>query len=146
MKNSWFEMSQQELQKKFLALVEEEHGVCLPEEITVLGRKIKILYCTSAHYDEMEDCEGVYSHFERNIRIDIEPWLMEEGTSQKFCNFTGIKKVLRHEIVHAFFYCSGLSTQCDYASNEELVDWIAAQLPEMANSIPKVIMNETVGC
>lgn len=40
-------------------------------------------------------------------------------------------KVLRHEIVHAFLYESGLS-ECtskveSWATNEEMVDWIARQ-------------------
>jgi hypothetical protein len=38
---------------------------------------------------------------------------------------------LRHEIVHAFFFESGLaqsSNKCeDWAMNEEMVDWIARQ-------------------
>lgn len=36
-------------------------------------------------------------------------------------------KVLRHEIIHAMLYESGLSDQCEYAMNEELIDWIAIQ-------------------
>jgi hypothetical protein len=41
------------------------------------------------------------------------------------------KKVLRHEIVHAFLYESGLwqcsSSSNSWATNEEMVDWIAIQ-------------------
>ena len=45
------------------------------------------------------------------------------------------KKVLRHEIVHAFLYESGLwscsfSGKC-WAQNEEMVDWIAIQEPKL---------------
>lgn len=36
--------------------------------------------------------------------------------------------VLRHEIMHAMFYESGL---LDYATDEVLVDYIAAQYPKM---------------
>lgn len=45
------------------------------------------------------------------------------------------KKVLRHEIIHAFLYesgiwnCSGSSES--WANNEEMVDWIAIQFPKM---------------
>ena len=46
-----------------------------------------------------------------------------------------MKKTLRHEIVHAFFNESGLSTSSNSASrwarNEEMVDWIALQGPKM---------------
>ena len=41
------------------------------------------------------------------------------------------KRLLRHEIVHAFLYQSGLSTNScevrEWATNEEMVDWIALQ-------------------
>ena len=40
------------------------------------------------------------------------------------------KKVIRHELVHAFLYESGLHA-CSFAINEELVDWIALQFPKM---------------
>lgn len=41
------------------------------------------------------------------------------------------KKVLRHEIVHAFLCESGLAENSDWAQNEELVDWIAIQGPKI---------------
>ena len=41
------------------------------------------------------------------------------------------KKVLRHEIVHAFLHESGLAFNCEWAKNEELVDWIALQFPKI---------------
>ncbi len=41
------------------------------------------------------------------------------------------KKVLRHELVHAFIYESGLAENCDWARNEVLTDWIAIQFEKM---------------
>lgn len=41
------------------------------------------------------------------------------------------KKVIRHELVHAFLYESGLDVNSDWARNEELIDWIALQFPKM---------------
>lgn len=44
-------------------------------------------------------------------------------------------KVLRHEIIHAFLYESGLDINShdieQWACDEELVDWIAIQFPKM---------------
>lgn len=37
------------------------------------------------------------------------------------------KKVIRHEIIHAFLFESGLAENSPWAQNEELVDWIAMQ-------------------
>ncbi|MGL5915730.1 MAG: hypothetical protein ACRCZG_05670 [Culicoidibacterales bacterium] len=44
--------------------------------------------------------------------------------------------VLRHEIVHAFMYESGLDSS--WARNEELIDWIALQVPKMEKAMKSV--------
>jgi len=41
------------------------------------------------------------------------------------------KKVIRHEIVHAFLSESGLAENSPWAQNEELVEWIAIQGPKI---------------
>lgn len=45
------------------------------------------------------------------------------------------KRVLRHEIIHAFFNESGLSDDSNnvtaWAKNEEMVDWFAIQSPKV---------------
>ena len=41
-------------------------------------------------------------------------------------------KVIRHEIIHAMMYESGLSDQCEFAMNEELIDWIAIQFDKLS--------------
>ena len=51
-------------------------------------------------------------------------------------NIDGFKKsVLRHEIVHAFLFESGLDMQsgeCEsWANNETMVDWFAIQYPKI---------------
>lgn len=42
-----------------------------------------------------------------------------------------MRQVLRHELVHAFAFESGLSFDCEWALNEEMTDWIAIQFPKM---------------
>ena len=45
------------------------------------------------------------------------------------------KRVLRHELIHAYLFESGLgdsSNSCDaWAVNEEMVDWFARNIPKM---------------
>lgn len=53
------------------------------------------------------------------------------------------KKVMRHEITHAFLYESGLcvnSMVCDngWSTNEEMVDWIAIQFPKLLQAFKDV--------
>ena len=38
---------------------------------------------------------------------------------------------IRHELVHAFAYESGLAENSPWAFNEEMTDWIAIQFPKM---------------
>lgn len=54
------------------------------------------------------------------------------------------KKVMRHEIIHAFFYESGIwvnsgSTEC-WGMDETITDWIAIQFPKMLKAF------EEAGC
>ena len=54
-----------------------------------------------------------------------------------------MQETLRHEIVHAFFNESGLkesSNGCEsgWAKNEEMVDWIALQLPKIYKACESV--------
>ena len=58
------------------------------------------------------------------------------------------KKALRHELVHAFLFESGLGFNCDWAMNEEIIDWIAIQFPKMAKAMEMVdvLTNEEIIC
>lgn len=40
------------------------------------------------------------------------------------------RQVIRHEIIHAFLFESGLHAN-SWATNEEIVDWIAIQFPKL---------------
>ena len=46
------------------------------------------------------------------------------------------KQVIRHEIIHAFMFesgldCNSLTTECAWAINEEMIDWFAIQSPKI---------------
>lgn len=43
------------------------------------------------------------------------------------------KMVIRHELVHAFLFESGLDS-CSWAADEEIVDWIAVQFPKLVDA------------
>lgn len=52
------------------------------------------------------------------------------------------KKVLRHEIIHAFLYESGLWNNSGnvqaWAQSEEITDWIAIQSPKLFQAFKEV--------
>lgn len=41
------------------------------------------------------------------------------------------RQIVRHEIVHAFLFESGLDSSSDWGRDETLVDWIALQFPKI---------------
>lgn len=47
------------------------------------------------------------------------------------------KKVIRHELVHAFLYESGLDSST-WARDEEIVDWIALQSHKLQKTFEKL--------
>lgn len=58
-----------------------------------------------------------------------------EDETEEYCKLVE-KETLRHEIVHAFLNESGLRESSGkpvegWATNEEMVDWIALQFPKM---------------
>lgn len=55
------------------------------------------------------------------------------------------REVIRHEIIHAFFYESGLDGNSYYARNEELIDWIAIQFEKMLGVFIEVGAISSIG-
>ena len=41
------------------------------------------------------------------------------------------RNIIRHELIHAFLYESGLDVNSKWGTDETLVDWIALQFPKM---------------
>ena len=99
--------------------------------INVLGTDIQILFRKKKEDPKLENCVGYFDSSKGWIIVKIlEPDAMSMGNLDKYQ-----KEILRHEIVHAFLYESGLdacSNQAsNWASNEEMVDWFAIQSPKI---------------
>lgn len=62
-------------------------------------------------------------------KIVIAEMIEDDDTLENLKMYEG--KVIRHELIHAFLYESGLDVNSDWARNEEIVDWIALQFPKM---------------
>ena len=86
------------------------------------------------HMSEFEDsADGLFNGLNREIFIhtrNSQQDLTESGKKH------GIKRSLRHEIIHAFLFESGLGSNSlnhysAWAENEEMVDWFAIQLPKI---------------
>ena len=100
------------------------------KKISILGTEYTILFDVSP--EEMP--EGADGCMDQTIRtIKIAPIEKDRDTVQDIDSYK--KKVLRHEIVHAFLYESGLwsnsgSSDC-WGQDETITDWIAIQSPKL---------------
>lgn len=103
-------------------------------KVNVLGREYEIVIGEEKDYPHLKEANG-YCDFTIG-RIVVEKMEVEEDTWQDMVFYTN--KVIRHELVHAFLHESGLAVNSDWAYNEELVDWIAIQLPKMAEVFEEI--------
>ena len=89
--------------------------------------------------DGLDDRFGYCSQINRQIVIadllKIDGWKDEPAFTRERLN----RQTLRHEIIHAFFYESGLWGNSfhdigPWALNEEMTDWLAIQWPKIQDA------------
>lgn len=103
--------------------------------VNVLGTEYKIILIAEKEDPRLKDLNGCCDPSTKEILVEKN--IPEDDHSLR--NLEDFRrKVIRHELVHAFLYESGLHEQCCWATNEEIIDWIAIQLPKMLNVISKV--------
>lgn len=92
-------------------------------QVHIMGEKWEINECSIDEESRFEYCDGFCDWTTRRIFVRSEL----EGTLEDMDVY--LKKVLRHEIVHAFLFESGLAESSlpseEWAKNEEMIDWIA---------------------
>lgn len=99
-------------------------------KVNILGVNYEIVLQSKSENPKLENAYGICETYSKKIVIDSE--IGTDGNKDNLENIEAFRrKVVRHEIIHAFFHESGLSVNSDYAMNEELVDWIAFQFPKM---------------
>lgn len=93
--------------------------------VNILGSKWTIKEQSEDENELLKDCDGYSDWTIKEIVVERENY----GTLKDMQKY--INKVLRHEIVHAFLFESGLA-ECSgeaesWAKSETMVDWIARQ-------------------
>lgn len=99
--------------------------------INVLGTEIRIQFREEKQDESLKECDGYFDASESLIVVKIP--VKDSMSLGNLENYQ--KKVLRHEITHAFLYESGMA-HCSgdaesWATNEEMVDWFAIQAPKI---------------
>lgn len=98
-------------------------------KISIMGSEWTVLECSEAEDERLCGCDGYCDWTTRKLVIEKEL----DGTLGDMDVY--VKKVKRHEIVHAFLLECGLH-ECSgeteaWASNETMVDWFARVGPKI---------------
>ncbi len=102
-----------------------------PKVIEILGTDYQVLFRKAENDKHLENYDGYFDFTRKLIVVGIfEEDSMSVGKLELYQ-----KKVLRHEIIHAFLYESGLwensSKSESWAQSEEMTDWFAIQSPKL---------------
>lgn len=105
----------------------------MKDEINILGTNYKIHFKNEEEEPRLKRNWGFTDLYTKEICIATD---CEKETEETCKNLVEFKhKVMRHEILHAFLYESGMrecsnSTEA-WVQNEEMVDWFAIQIPKI---------------
>ncbi len=97
-------------------------------KINILGQDYTIKFQKEEDNVKLKNADGICEFYSKEIIVcDIKESEETFNNMQEYKN-----KVLRHEIIHAFIHESGLDVMCEWARNEEMVDFFAYQIPKIA--------------
>ena len=96
--------------------------------VNVLGTQYEIMFRGKGE-DARLDASGD-GYCDTSIKVCVVDKMDDADPMNKSNLHEYRKSVIRHELVHAFLYESGIDGCADWMS-EEMVDWIAIQFPKM---------------
>ena len=94
--------------------------------IDVLGTKYSINETNVVDDTYLNGADGYCDHTIKSIVIDT--FKPTHGSVKNLEDYK--KQVIRHELIHAFLFESGLGGE-SWARDEEIVDWIARMFPKL---------------
>lgn len=113
---------------------EKNPAAWIPKTVRVLGTKYEIIIKQEKDDPELARKYGYIWY--RMYQIIIEDLYKDLPDEPIQALDVAIKNTLRHEILHAFLFESGLCESslqysAGWARNEEMVDWFALQAPKI---------------
>ena len=98
-------------------------------KVNILGIDYKVEKHLEKEDPKLENANGYCETYSKKIVVEeVQHYPRNLEEIGKF-----EEKVLRHEIVHTFLHESGLDNCSGWATNEEIVDWIALQAPKLVS-------------
>ena len=105
----------------------------IAKSVNVLGTEYKVLYKESKE-DSILDDKYAYCNFLKKeivIRTNLDELTEEEMQIRN-------KRTLRHELLHAYLYESGLDLESEWARNEEMIDYFSIQFEKIYKTYGQV--------
>lgn len=101
-------------------------------KVNVLGTDYEVIKDSPNNNPKLQECDGYCEKFSKKVVIQSS-FPETNKTAENLEDYQ--KSILRHEIIHAFMYESGLHVDSIMGASEELheelTDWIAIQFPKM---------------
>lgn len=104
-------------------------------KICILGTEYRIKFGNRLQYKELENVSGYCDPTTHEIVIKNDYDKNNPSTVGDLKK--SIMETIRHEIIHAYFYESGLWNE-SYGRDEELIDWIAIQFPKIQETMNNI--------
>lgn len=105
-------------------------------KVNIQGTEYEIFLKFVSEDKDLNNCDGYCDNHSNKIvvRDYTEQEREEDNMTSNLDSY--INQCIRHEIIHAFIFQSGLSInsmkfQGAWTNNEEMVDWIAIQFPKI---------------
>ncbi|MGC4018390.1 MAG: hypothetical protein QM793_03615 [Muricomes sp.] len=100
-------------------------------KVNILGTEYKIIIADEEDKPKLKEVDGYMDQSIKEIVVGkFEQNLMSISDLESYT-----KRVMRHEIIHAFLYESGLWNNSGnvtaWGQSEEITDWIAIQFPKL---------------
>ena len=98
-------------------------------KIDVLGTKYTIQVLSAAKDSMLNTCDGYCDKTTKRIVVKAKDDGADLGNFEVY-----LKKVKRHEIIHAFLFESGLHENFkhdEWGHDETMIDWFAVQFPKL---------------
>lgn len=98
-------------------------------KVNILGTEYRVEWKKRADDPSLNEADGYFDKTSKRIVVCEKDADCDLDNFPEYC-----KKVLRHEIVHAFMYESGLGENWEHKNigqEETVVDWFAIQGPKI---------------
>lgn len=103
-------------------------------KIDILGTEYTLTLCSKSEDPRLKECAGLCDNSIKEIVVNDYGDVGDDPLNKGDLHWQ-MTKNMRHEVIHAFLYESGLAENSDWAQNEEMIDFFAMQFPKIVKAM-----------